>query len=354
MELHFLFSNEDYYFTDGLVRLDLCRYMKLRLEKSGFEVFFFERMEEKERRKILFRESNWKKYAMVIRVDDFYRTFSGEEGKKNLYDLMRRRNTADIILITAPLDEEYSWGCLSDPWGVFQSEFFPEICSVFRRRDSRSVYEILLSEYGERYHILEAHTKTNIQNMLLYWYIIDHPEKRLDREKLTQSLEELRPLFERAEASVFPGRIPKKYMVKELYHSITEGTYKASESCDTENIREKIIKMQGQADEMERNLSTILAGLQEEIYFASGREKENPHLRDAVQAQRLEAYCEAGEIEKRIIEIQGRLTELKTWESQAEKFSPERERIAGILKQLEKEQIALSENLNQKEFRIEL
>lgn len=220
--LHFLFANEDHYYLDSLLRMNLTHYLHYLLKGDGYCGVFFVQdlrggccvvMNDKESASVYSRKAlrgvlNWYKdapvekergtyrvehrdenemterilrlieepddnYAIVMPMQVFCRLFQRQEYLLRLITVLKEKRQNSILLITASLKANESMPLLLDRHGVFGSGICPEIERLQKRQQRFLLYEELEMELRHCYHAWDVMTKKKLRRMLLHGLLLE-------------------------------------------------------------------------------------------------------------------------------------------------------------------------------------
>ena len=260
--IQFLFADEDYYYLNSLLRLNLHKYVYYCLKQNGFQNIFFIRkngnnyevnMEDRGSfdrypdtvrsatlglfalsssvRKQLPRLDNrnyytaWHKNksevitcmgdltgdgrrpsAFVIPIALFCELFHDEEQQDRLREILEKSST-DLILIQASCNAEESRKYLTGTDTVFAGSLFPEMTYVLR--DEVFLFPGMAKEFGRRYHVWNQLSREDIRRMLQREYFFSTSGPRADPSYLDVYADILFLWFHNARfQQLFPGLFP--------------------------------------------------------------------------------------------------------------------------------------------------
>ena len=225
---HLVFANEDTYYLDSLLKLNLRQYLYYELKGKGYESVFFLSGEEGNlfltfgdaRSQTVYERSarlsagkklkNWlwgkeehadcsgrplpvsdygsllgrvlrmmkgeKKLAFVFQIETFYELSAYPE---LIEDFCRagqdNYSRGHIILIQAPVVAGGSRRFLTDPKGVFRSSLFPEIRMIFGEHKNVRIYEKLGEVMGQRLSFLNTLERDDICRTLKHFLLEQGP-----------------------------------------------------------------------------------------------------------------------------------------------------------------------------------
>ncbi len=226
---HLVFANEDTYYLDSLLKLNLRQYLYYALKETGYEAVYFLSGEEgnlfltfgdeasqllyerytdqsvgqKMKKLFLGKEEHAdcsgrplpvsdsislqkrivrmmrgeKKLAFVFQIE----TFFGLSGYPELIEDYCKAAQANysrghILLILAPVVAGGSRGFLTDPQGIFQSPLFPEIQMIFNGHKNVRIYEKLKDVMGQRVSFLNTLERNDIYRMVQHFLLEQGPD----------------------------------------------------------------------------------------------------------------------------------------------------------------------------------
>lgn len=221
---HLVFANEDNYYLQSLIRLNLRQYLYFHLKHAGYETVCFvsgdagvyeltaadaesantydryEKLNFFGRLKGMGQENNRcgkkirlfdihsfmermlqmmkkeKNKAFIFPIDVFCQISGDSELIRLLCQAADKNyNRGNLLVIVSPVIAEASRPYFADPNGIFRSDLFPEIQQIFRANKKVHIYERLVDELGERVVFLNTLERNDIYFMILHKIIRETP-----------------------------------------------------------------------------------------------------------------------------------------------------------------------------------